>query len=131
MVKFCLIFFLTLLPLAAFGHSPLSSVDPRDGSVLKKSPIKIEMKFKSAVKLIKLDMHKLKPEKANSLLNSLFSRAEGDEIVLNSKFLMKISEQHSVEVPELGAGAYTVKWRALGKDGHVIKGDFSFKVSGK
>ena len=128
MVKIFLIFFLMFLPFKAFGHSPLFSVEPADGAVLKNSPVKIEMKFKSSVKLIKLDMQKLKSEKTGSLLNSLFSKNEGEEIVLNSKFLMGISEQHSVELPELGTGAYTVKWRALGKDGHLIKGDFSFKV---
>ena len=36
----------------------------------------------------------------------------------------------SVTVPDaLGAGAYTVAWRALGADGHVVRGTFSFSVS--
>ncbi|KPB02677.1 hypothetical protein SU32_02790 [Ahrensia marina] len=30
----------------------------------------------------------------------------------------------------MGAGEYKIEWRALGTDGHVIKGDFSFEVSG-
>jgi methionine-rich copper-binding protein CopC len=28
----------------------------------------------------------------------------------------------------LGAGAYTVHWRAMGDDGHVVRGEFSFSV---
>ena len=131
MVKFFLILFLIFFPFKAFGHSPLFSVSPKDGAVLRDAPLKIEMKFKSSVKLIKLEMQKFKSEKAGSLLNNLFSKNDSDQIALNSKFLMRISEQHSFELPELGAGAYTVKWRALGKDGHVIKGDFSFKVLGE
>lgn len=27
-----------------------------------------------------------------------------------------------------GAGRYTVSWRAMGADGHVVKGDFAFSV---
>lgn len=27
-----------------------------------------------------------------------------------------------------GAGRYTVSWRAMGADGHVVKGDFAFAV---
>jgi copper resistance protein C len=29
----------------------------------------------------------------------------------------------------LAAGAYTVSWRGIGDDGHVVRGDFSFTVS--
>ena len=131
MAKIFLILFLIFLPITVFGHSPMSSVNPKDGAVLKKSPIKIEMNFESSVKLIKLNMQKLQSEKDGSLLNSLFSKDDGDRIALNNEFLMKTSERHSVELPELSTGAYTVKWRALGEDGHVIKGSFSFKVLGE
>jgi len=30
----------------------------------------------------------------------------------------------------LGAGAYTVSWRGMGDDGHVVRGDFTFTVAG-
>ena len=29
----------------------------------------------------------------------------------------------------LDSGAYTVAWRAIGQDGHVVRGDFSFTVT--
>ena len=28
----------------------------------------------------------------------------------------------------MGPGDYTVKWRALGKDGHVLTGSFGFQI---
>ena len=31
----------------------------------------------------------------------------------------------------LGAGQYTVAWRAMGQDGHVVRGDFGFEVAGR
>lgn len=37
---------------------------------------------------------------------------------------------YHVSVAEtLPAGAYTVSWRGIGDDGHVVRGDFSFTVS--
>ena len=30
---------------------------------------------------------------------------------------------------ELGEGAYTVAWRGIGPDGHVVRGDFGFAVT--
>jgi methionine-rich copper-binding protein CopC len=31
----------------------------------------------------------------------------------------------------LAPGQYTVAWRALGEDGHVVRGDFSFSVTAR
>ena len=31
--------------------------------------------------------------------------------------------------PTLAAGAYTVSWRGIGDDGHVVRGDFAFSVT--
>jgi len=34
----------------------------------------------------------------------------------------------AMEAP-LAAGTYTVAWRAIGEDGHVVRGDFTFSVA--
>jgi methionine-rich copper-binding protein CopC len=37
---------------------------------------------------------------------------------------------HAVAIPSpLPAGRYTVAWRGIGDDGHVVTGDFGFTVS--
>ena len=41
---------------------------------------------------------------------------------------METSETHVIPLPEIASGGYQVKWRAMGEDGHVIKGDFVFTV---
>jgi methionine-rich copper-binding protein CopC len=38
------------------------------------------------------------------------------------KFTLAVEE-------DLKAGAYTVNWRAVGADTHVVSGDFSFTVA--
>jgi len=38
---------------------------------------------------------------------------------------------YSVAIPNgLGDGGYTVSWRGMGADGHVVRGDFGFTVAG-
>ena len=38
----------------------------------------------------------------------------------------------TVSVPEaLPAGTYTVAWRGIGGDGHVVRGDFAFSVTAR
>jgi methionine-rich copper-binding protein CopC len=42
----------------------------------------------------------------------------------------KVASRFAVAVQEdLGPGAYTVTWRAVGADTHVVSGDFAFTVS--
>lgn len=38
--------------------------------------------------------------------------------------LMELAVGHA-----LGAGAYTVAWRGIGDDGHVVRGEFAFSVT--
>lgn len=130
MFKHCLILLLFMLPVSASAHSPLVSLSPQDGASLDQTPSQIEMVFKSPAKLIKVDMLKLTASNNDSLFGSLFGGSEGDEISLQEDFLMKVAEKHIIALPSLISGNYSVSWRAMGQDGHLIKGDFSFAVTG-
>ena len=112
----------------SFAHSPLTSMVPQDGSSLIKAPSQLELVFKSPAKLIKVKMIRLSGNSNISVFESLFADYEGDEITLDGDFLMKVTEEHIIGLPPLKNGPYIVIWRALGVDGHVIKGNFSFKV---
>ena len=129
MFKHCLILLLFMLPVSASAHSPLVSLSPQDGASLDQTPSQIEMVFKSPAKLIKVDMLKLTASNNDSLFGSLFGGSEGDEISLQEDFLMKVAEKHIIVLPSLISGNYSVSWRAMGQDGHLIKGDFSFAVT--
>ena len=123
-----LIIFFILVPFSAFAHSPLAILSPKDGAVLEQAPTKVEMVFKSVVKLIKLEDHKLNSEECSSLLGCLFISNKGKNVTLDKDVLMQESKQHLINLPPVNAGNYIVEWRALGEDGHVIKGKFRFKV---
>ena len=130
MFRCFLIIFIVLLPFAASAHSPLATLSPKDGAVLEQAPVEVKMVFKSLVKLIKLEMQKLNFEECSTLLGCLFISNKGENVILDKNFIMKISKRHLIGLPSLDAGEYIIKWRALGEDGHVIKGEFRFKLLG-
>ena len=125
-----LIIFFVLLPFTASAHSPLATLSPKDGAVLGQAPAEVGMVFQSLVTLIKLEMQKLNSKECSSLLGCLFTSNKSRNITLDKHFLMTKSKQYIIGLPSLDAGNYIVKWRALGEDGHVIKGEFKFKVLG-
>lgn len=113
-------FFLSLvtalfLSISAQAHSPLQSVTPSDGAVLTAPPQAIEMRFRGGARLIRFQ---------------LVNAGDGTKIGLGESHLMVESDEHRIILPPLPAGDFTASWRALSEDGHVIKGGFSFSVTG-
>ena len=128
MPKLILVILCFLLPMSALAHSPLSNVSPEDGTKLGDAPTEISMVFKSPAKLIKLELLKEQVTTKKSLLGSLFGNDGGEVVPLPNAVLMEMSATHVIPLPEITSGGYQVKWRAMGEDGHVIKGDFVFTV---
>ena len=113
-------FFLSLITalfmsVAAQAHSPLIGLTPSDGAVLSAAPEAIEMRFRGAARLIRFQ---------------LVNDGDGAKIGLGESHLMVESDEHRIILPPLPAGDFTASWRALSEDGHVIKGGFSFSVTG-
>ena len=128
MPKVILILLCLLFPLSALAHSPLSNVSPEDGTKLDDAPSEISMVFKSPAKLIKLELLKEQASAKKSLLGGLFGNDGGEVVPLLNAVLMEMSDTHVIPLPKITGGDYQVKWRAMGEDGHVIKGDFAFTV---
>ena len=130
MPKLILVILCFLLPMSALAHSPLSNVSPEDGTKLGDAPTEISMVFKSPAKLIKLELLKEKVSAKKSLLGGLFGNDGGEVVPLPNAVLMETSETHVIPLPEITSGGYLVKWRAMGEDGHILKGDFGFTILG-
>lgn len=110
-----LIFTLFLLlsgPSSVFAHSPLLSSSPEDGASVTAVPEAFEMRFKGTARLVRF---------------TLSGEAAG-EIELGKAHLMVEAQDHTVLLPQLGADAYEVRWRAMSADGHIIKGSLSFTI---
>lgn len=95
---------------AALAHSPLMHSAPNNGETLQTPPKEIKLEFKKQVKLVLIRLtgdtidQKLRPD----------SSAENKE--------------HTLMLPELSDGNYTAAWRAIGKDGHIMKGAIKFSI---
>ncbi len=102
------------LSVAAVGHSPLTAVSPADGARLATAPETIEMRFSGPSRLVRF---------------TLATEADGASVELDDSYLMIEAVDHTVTLPALANGRYTASWRAMGEDGHVIKGRFSFTIA--
>ncbi|MHA6261598.1 copper resistance CopC family protein [Arenibacterium sp. CAU 1754] len=96
----------------ASAHSKVSKTHPPDGAVLGEFPAQISMSFGKKVKLTRVEI--LQSDTAVSDLDLSGQDGFTTEVVL--------------PVEPAGPGGYTVEWRGLGIDGHVVKGAFSFTV---
>ena len=127
------IFILLSLPTMVFPHSPLKLANPMDGALLTEAPTEYKMLFKSPAKLIKFEIIQKakKDKKKSSLLKSLFKNSDDKLVELNYKPSLVLSESHLIKLPKINFGSYEVRWRAMGEDGHVLKGILTFEVKGK
>jgi len=103
-----------VMPVGAAAHSPLTSVTPADGAQLLTAPQTIEMRFRDSSRLIRF---------------ALAGNGGGTKVALGDEHLMVEAADHTVSLPPLASGRYIASWRAMGEDGHVIKGRFSFTIA--
>ena len=119
---------LIVLPTASIAHSPLSSSSPQDGETLIVSPTEIVLQYESPAKLIKVDLRKQSSTQDRSLFGEILGRNNGESVPLGTAFLLTIDKRQSIPLPALEDGSYSFSWRAMGEDGHVIKGNFTFNI---
>ena len=127
------VFTLVVFPIMAIAHSPLQKANPANGAVLETPPTEYKMLFKFPAKLIKFEIFQKgnNDNKKSSLLKNLFKNSDRKLIEINYRPLLVLSESHSIKLPNINVGSYEVHWRAMGEDGHVLKGILTFEVKGK
>ena len=129
--KNLLLAILLVLPIAANAHSPLASSSPQNGETLDVPPTVVFMEFKLPAKLIKVDLTKQSDKQEKSLLGGLFGGGDdGETVPLGKSFLMTTDKRQVIPLPSLKDGSYSLRWRAMGDDGHVVKGDLTFYIKG-
>jgi methionine-rich copper-binding protein CopC len=95
----------------AYAHTELSGSMPADQAVLDAAPKEVMLHFSEPVRLTALSVQK--QDESKQSLGPLPAEA---------------GEHFMVDAPALGEGHYTVSWRALSEDTHVMTGEFSFAV---
>jgi len=98
----------------AQAHTKLEKSDPADGATLTTSPKWVQLFFN---------------EKPDLKVSKVELTGPSGKIELGAAHSMADKDIMSTIDRTLDSGKYTVSWQTAGKDGHVIKGSFSFTVS--
>lgn len=96
----------------ALAHTKLSSSVPEAGTVIQHAPEELVLSYGDPVNLVKLTLNDGKEE----------------AVGINFKPAAKPATTFKLPLPTLDAGQYTAKWTALGADGHMLQGSFSFTL---
>lgn len=101
----------------ALGHAVVDQITPADQQRLDRSPARVEIRFSEPVQL-------LRPEDMGVVDSTGNPVTSGPGRVLPA-------DASVTEVPlraRLGDGTYTVRWRVVSSDGHIIPGATVFAV---
>jgi methionine-rich copper-binding protein CopC len=103
---------LVALAVTANAHAHLQKSSPADNSVITASPSNLVLNFSEAARLTALSIQKDSEPAQN--LKPLPTAA---------------AQQISVPLPQLTPGTYSVSWRVLSDDGHVMAGALHFTLA--
>ena len=95
----------------ASAHTHLEAAVPAKDSTVSASPEKISLTFSGPARVTALAIQK-----------------EGGEEQKLAPLPTEASTQISVPAPKLAPGKYTVVWRVMGSDNHVMSGKYQFTV---
>jgi methionine-rich copper-binding protein CopC len=102
---------LLMFGVAASAHAHLQKSSPADNSVITTSPSNLVLNLSEPARLTALSIQK------------------GSEPKQDIKPLpTAAAQQVSVPLPQLTPGTYTVSWRAVSNDGHVMPGVLHFTL---
>jgi len=96
----------------ALAHTQLSSSAPADNATLATAPDHVELAFSTDVRLTAL-----------SLVDSTGTSYELGDLPTATQ------RAFSIPVTRLPAGAYSIGWRAVGADTHVVSGEIHFSIA--
>ncbi|MCO6428477.1 copper resistance protein CopC [Nitrosomonas communis] len=102
----------------AFAHAALVKAEPARRAVLSAAPAQVRLWFNEEIEPAYASLSVLDNDKKPVTDNKVKVHPED----LKSIFL---------ELPEMKAGRYTVKFRVLSVDGHVVDSDYNFTVADK
>ena len=95
----------------AHAHAELEESVPADKAVIETMPQELVLRFSAPVRLTALSVTR-----------------HGDAPADMGPLPSEPSREFRLPAPRWSAGSYTVEWRALAEDGHVMRGTFDFTV---
>ena len=102
-----------LISISVLAHTGIKSTFPANEQSLTEAPTQLTLTFSGPVRLMKV----------------LMSNSEAEALDIEFKPTAQANKSFDVALPDLEKGQYLVSWVSMGKDGHKMKGDFSFTVT--
>lgn len=108
------ILLMIIVPITALAHTKLARSQPKANEVLSQTPKLIELWFTEELEpgLTSIDVN---DEQRNRVDKGFVALSEGNK-------------KAAIELGELRTGVYTVVWKTVSADQHVIRGRFAFSV---
>ena len=94
----------------AWSHTKVKTSTLEDGGTYQTLPEVIDLVFAQKVGLIALSLE----------------TDNGSDILLSFDKPKGMQSHFAIPKPDLGPGAYVLKWRVMAKDGHVLNGEIAF-----
>ena len=101
------------LPAAASAHATLTKTEPEYGTRVERSPKLVRLHFDQSV---------------DALPNAIRVYDPNGRVVSGKTLLRADGRTIDAPVSRLPRGGYTVRWRAVSADGHVVSGVYTFGV---
>ncbi|MEL6452745.1 MAG: copper resistance CopC family protein [Pseudomonadota bacterium] len=96
----------------ALGHSKTDATTPAVGATVKTVEV-IAMRFDDPMRITAITL----------------TGPEGEMEITRETGLDPVTEFRAMPPEDMPTGAYTVDWRGLSSDGHVMQGSFDFTVA--
>jgi copper resistance protein C len=96
----------------AHAHTGMTYSNIEAGSELVETPKTFEISFGGKVGLAAIELQ----------------TSEGDSVNFAFERPRHMGKAFSIPMPSLSPGSYILTWRAVAKDGHVMKGEMAFAV---
>lgn len=114
-VLLALLVLCTLAPTLVSAHAELVSSDPEDGALLAEAPARVRLSFSEPIEPDFFALEVYAPDRTRVDQNN--ARVSADNIAALE-----------VDLRPLPQGTYTVSWRVMSIDSHIVQGTFAFAV---
>ena len=106
---------LCLVPICTWGHAYLVKSSPARRAVLATPPTRVVLWFNER---LEAQFSQL------AIWNAAGQQVDGGDVQVGPDDGKRLS----VSIPTLPAGSYTVKYRVLSVDGHIVEAEFPFTI---
>ncbi len=103
--------------MAVYAHPQIVSVEPAPNARLEQAPERVRITFNEPIEEAFASIQVVDVT-GQAVDHGDGGRAQDDPTTL------------SASLPPLEPGVYTVVWRVVGRDGHLVKGNFAFSIAG-